>query len=226
MNPLWRAHRAVVDRARAGVRRWQDRTPSPHPAPVSASWDPRVLAGLIQPDNNTCGSASLVAMKMLRHPGYAELMLSAPDPQGVFAQATLGVLRTTNAGRDRSGRRQLPWPQIGGTRPAAMIRLLHSDEGFARPGVRYRNVVVDPADPTPVFEAITATVSGGEPVPLYVGDHRWMQHIVLAVGAEDRRLVAYNPAHGGFDVIEQAEFTRDEISVGPWTRPWLAILPR
>lgn len=165
-------------------------------------------------------------MKMLRNPSYAEMILTAPNPESAFGNAALGVLRKTNAGRDAAGRRQLPWPRIGGTRPAAMVRLLNSDEGFGARGLRYRNAVIDPRRPGQVFDQIVACLHSGEPVPLYVGDHRWMQLIVLITQADSDLLRAYNPASGGFDTITRTAFIADEIQVGPWTRPWLAILPR
>ena len=236
MKLLWTPLRVVVDRARGVVfqvqkshRLTSDFDALPRRSPPQGAKVTGLLVTfppLRQPDNNTCGSCTLVALKMLRHPWYAEVILSSPDPVQAFHQAALGVLRKTNALLDSRGKPQLPWPARGGTRPAAMVRMLHSHEGYGDPTKRYRNVVISPKDPTAVFDQIVANLANGEPTPLYVGDHRWMQHIVLVIEADAQRLTAFNPAHGGLDYITRDDFARDSIKVGPWTRPWLAILPR
>jgi hypothetical protein len=151
---------------------------------------------LVQPDRTSCGSSSLVMMRMLRDPAYAESILDDVAPASAFGNAELGVRRRTNAGLDARRRPQLPWPAALGVRPAAMIRLLEAPEGFGAPRRRYRNVVVDPAAADSVFDAIVASVRAGEPVPLYVGDGRWMQHIVLVVRSVGDRLSVYDPAAG------------------------------
>ena len=194
MKLLWTPLRVVVDRARGVVfqvqkshRLTSDFDALPRRSPPQGSKVTGLLVTfppLRQPDNNTCGSCTLVALKMLRHPWYAEVILSSPDPVQAFHKAALGVLRKTNALVDSRGKPQLPWPARGGN------------------------------------------LANGEPTPLYVGDHRWMQHIVLVIEADAQRLTAFNPAHGGLDYITRDDFARDSIKVGPWTRPWLAILPR
>ena len=147
------------------------------------------------------------------------------EPHDVaFARAARAVRRRTNALRDARGRLQLPWPASLGTRPAAMIRLLESPAGFGDPRLRYHNVVIDPADPDPLYDAIVASVRAGEPVPLYIGDHRWMQHIVLVVGADDDQIGVYDPAIGRGAGFTRDEFRRGELRVAGWRRPWLAIL--
>jgi hypothetical protein len=105
-----------------------------------------------------------------------------------------------------------------------MIRLLEAPEGFGAPRRRYRNVVVDPAAADSVFDAIVASVRAGEPVPLYVGDGRWMQHIVLVVQSVGDRLSVYDPAAGHEVGIARGEFLRGDLRVAGWRRPWLAIL--
>lgn len=233
MNPglLWRAERLVVDRARGVVARLQ-----PPPQPRSTQDGPLLLPAasmpldfvsehpLVQPDRTSCGASTLVMMRMLRDPGYAAIILGNHDPAVAFGHAALGVRRRTNAARDTTGSPQLPWPPSLGVRPAAMIRLLDAAEGFGAARRRYRNVVIDPAGAKPVLDAIVASVRAGEPVPLYIGDGRWMQHIVLVVRATHARLSVYDPAVGHEVIIAREEFLHGRLQVAGWSRPWLAIL--
>lgn len=231
VRAVWRAERWTVDRARAVVARIQ---PLPNPPPhhdgplqlsdAQAPLDFVASHPLMQPDRTSCGSSSLVMMRMLRDPSYAEVVLGNADPDTAFGNAALGVRRRTNAGLDANGGLQLPWPASLGVRPAAMIRLLEAPEGFGDPGRRYHNVVIDPADAGPVLGAIVASVHGGEPVPLYVGDGRWMQHIVLVVRASGGSLSVYDPAVGHEVDIDREEFLHGDMRVAGWRRPWLAIL--
>ena len=228
---FWRVERVVVDRARGVVARLQH---VPHPTTDRSG--PLLLAGamfpldvvadhpLVQPDATSCGSSTLVMLRMLRSPAYAAEVLGAPDRDAAFGRAALAVRRRTNALRDSRGRLQLPWPAALGTRPAAMIRLLDSPAGFGDPRLSYHNVVIDPADPDPVYDTIVASVRAGEPVPLYVGDHRWMQHIVLVVRVDDDRIGVYDPATGHETGFTRDEFRRGDLRVAGWRRAWLAIL--
>lgn len=228
---FWRVERWTVDRARAVVAQIQ-RLPQPrtrHDGPLLLRSAARTLGlvaerPLVQPDPTSCGSSSLVMMRMLRDLSYAEMVLDTPDPGAVFGRAALGVRRRTNAGLDAAGSLQLPWPASLGVRPAAMIRLLDAPEGFGAPGRRYHNVVIDPAGAGPVLDAIVGSVRAGEPVPLYIGDGRWMQHIVLVVRATEDSLSVYDPAVGHEVEIARDDFLRGEFKVAGWRRPWLAIL--
>ncbi len=228
---LWDAERWLVDRGRGLVSRFQvvRRPTGTPPGPLllaGGTFPLDVIADhpLVQPDATSCGSATLVMMRMLRSPAYAAEVLGAADRDAAFGRAALAVRRRTNAPRDAKGLLQLPWPAALGTRPAAMTRLLESPAGFGDPRLDYHNVVIDPADPDPVFDAIVASVRAGEPVPLYIGDHRWMQHIVLVVRADDDRIGVYDPAVGHGAAITRAEFRRGELRVAGWRRAWLAIL--
>ena len=174
---------------------------------------PALPGGLEQPDSTSCGSSVLVAMELL-------LRDSRIDTVRGFADSALAMRLQTNAALDRFGRFQLPWPAVLGTRPAALIRQLGNDWGH-----RWVNRVVDPFNPTRAYDAILATVAANTPVPLYVGEGSWMQHIVLVVGGTEDWLDIYDPACGEVLRRTRAQFETATLRIAGWDQPWLVILP-
>jgi hypothetical protein len=210
--PLLRALRHLV----ATVRRPPAPAPPRHPLPRNL---PAPLAQLArtplrQPDGSSCGSSVIVMLRMLREPAYAARVLSAVDPVAAFGEEALATRLRTNAGFDRFGRPQLPWPAALGTRPAALVREL---------GGGLVNRIVDPEHPDRAYDAI---VRAGEPVVLYVGEGSWMQHIVLVTRATPERLHVYDPACGQEVARTRADFERSRLRLGGWPQPWLVLLPR
>ncbi len=94
---FWRVQGRVVDRARGVVARWQD-----IPRPSAEPPGPLLLAGgtfpldvvadhpLVQPDATSCGSATLVMLRMLRSPADAAEVLGAPDRDAAFGAGRTG----------------------------------------------------------------------------------------------------------------------------------------
>ena len=162
---------------------------------------------------------------MLRDPMLAEEVLGSPEPEAAFARAATGVLRRTNAWLDARMRPQLPWPLRWGSRPAGLLRLLNAPEGYGAPGRHYRNRVVDPTDPGPMYDAIRAEVESGEPVLLFVGDRRWFKHTVLVVRATAEHLTVYEPTRGRLVRLGRPGFIAGEIDALGWRTAWLALLP-
>jgi hypothetical protein len=163
---------------------------------------------LRQPTRTTCGSSVLVVMDLLD--GGPAL---GPDPLAEFATRVRATIRRTNSWRDRSGRLQLPWPHALGTRPAALVREL---------GGGWVNRVVDPRHPDRAWEAMRAA---GRPVPLYVGEGSWMQHIVLVVAIDEHACSVYDPGCGDVVSRTRAEFETASLHLSGWDQPWLVILP-
>lgn len=167
---------------------------------------PALPVGLRQPDPTSCGSSVLVAMEILRGHTPAD-----------FAAAALVMRRRTNGLFDVRGQLQLPWPASLGTRPAALIRQL---------GGGWRNHVVDPWRPREAYDAIRGWVRSGQPIPLYIGEGSWMQHIVLVVAATSDHLEIYDPACGQVVRRTRAAFVAADLDVAGWDQPWLVVLPR
>ena len=243
MNPVavsralfWRGQRPVVDRARAcaqKVQMWRARNvaPAPQPdGPLAEDAARHVLEHLEhhrlpQPDRHTCASSAMVVLRMLRDPTRAEEVLGTPEPEVAFARAATGVLHRTNDWLDARRRPQLPWPLRWDSRPAGVLRLLNSPEGYGARGRRYRNRVVDPTDPGPMYEAIRAEVESGEPVLLFIGDRRWFKHTVLVVRATAEQLTVYEPTRGRLVPTGRPGFIAGEIDSLGWRTAWLALLP-
>ncbi len=199
----------------AAAQRW--RLPDAHPVtPVSNLNNPVIHTTgtpLRQPDRTTCGACVLVMMRLLAEPAVAAELLESADPVGRFAEAALATIRRTNSWRDRTGRLQLPWPRSLGTRPAALIREL---------GGGWRTRVVHPRRPGLAYDAILAA---GRPVPLYVGEGSWMQHIVLVTEIDAERFTVYDPACGHELRRSRADFETAHLDIAGWDQPWLVIQP-
>jgi hypothetical protein len=155
----------------------------------------------------------LVMMEMLGDPDRAAWLLGGLDPVRRFGDAARAMLTRTCSPVDRAGRLQLPWPRSQGTRPAALIRQL---------GGGWRNRVVDPREPGRAYDAILAA---GRPVPLYVGEGSWMQHIVLVTEADEGGFTVYDPACGHEVRRTRDDFEDARLRIAGWDQPWLAILP-
>lgn len=211
LHPLLLLARHLV----AVAQRWTAR----RDAPASGAWDRRPLdltrrIPLVQPDDTSCGSSVIVMTRMLRDPDYAASVVGAGDPAASFGAAALATRRRTNALVSASGRLQLPWPASLGTRPAALIRDLGGD---------FDNLVVDPRNPGTAYRWL---VEAEEPVPLYIGEGSWMQHIVLVTSASENEFTVYDPACGEELTRSRQAFETARLDLAGWNQPWLVIRPR
>ena len=86
--------------------------------------------------------------RMINDPAYAMYVATGHDPvTGVtdpgtgaqrFAREALAMHERTNAGTDRDGDRQLPWPRSWGTQPWALANEMSAAGGSGVPGTTYR----------------------------------------------------------------------------------------
>ena len=197
-----------------------DRTTGPGAgAPVRES----VLTGLAQPDQRSCGAASLVAARLLVDPAYADRVGTA-DPASGFARETLAAHRRVTGLLDDRGALQVPWPRIVGTPPWAVARQMSALRGPDLPPVDYDSHLAL-RNRGQMVTRMAATCSLGRPVPFYVGD-RWLpRHVVLAVGAETAGLRVYNPARGTVTLMRTGDFVAGTLRFGRWHKPWFVVLP-
>ena len=193
-----------------------------------------VRAGLVQPDQRTCGAASLVVARMLGDPDYAGWVetgevagrpTDARAPTRRFADEVLATHVRTNRWYDASGSLQVAWPRALGTAPWALAHELTVTGGTSGPGTSHRVQAVSPRRRGEAYDDVVAAVALGHAVPLYVGNRSLPRHVVLVVGGDDARLTAYDPATGGRVTVTRDAFERGELRVSGWSEPWFAVLP-
>jgi hypothetical protein len=184
---------------------------------------------LKQPDQTSCGSASLVVAQMLGDADYARRIIVGPgaplvleSTQQRFAEAALQMHQRTNAVTAADAALQIPWPKGLGTLPWAAARQLGS---FVM-GVPYRVLIVDPKRPADAFGVLVAAVRASHACPIYVGDELSPRHVVLAVAvpAADA-LTIYEPSSGLLQDWRQDEFDNRSSDIAGWNQPWLAVVP-
>lgn len=111
-----------------------------------------------------------------------------------------------------------------GTRPASLARLLATAGGAERLVAR-RSAVVDPRRAGESYDAVTAAVGAGWPVPLFIGNGVMPRHVVLVVRADDEQLSFYDPSCGQERRCSRVAFLDAGFDVAGWPVPWLALLP-
>ncbi len=202
--------------------------------PVMSDDVTTLLAGrLPQPDQRSCGAASLVVSRMVHDPGYAEFLATGRHPRtghvvdgtpaDRFRLECLSQHRRTNGPTDVRGRLQLPWLLALGTAPWALAREMSGSAGV--PGTTYRTVAFEPGDPGPVVDAVDAALRAGHTVPLYVGNALAPRHVVLALSATETGWRCYEPAAGRVVEAARGEVERGRLALAGWSTPWLAVLP-
>jgi hypothetical protein len=168
---------------------------------------------LRQPDQRSCGPSCLVVARMVLEPAYAE------EVRPRFDAEVLATHRGATGVRDARGAIQVPWPRALGTPPWAVAREMSGITGTPC-GWRLARWGREAA-----YERVVAGVSGGHPVPVYVGS-RWLpRHVVLALEADAEAIEVYDPARGTPRTVARAAFERGEMGVGSWNQPWFVVGP-
>ncbi|MDT9592070.1 hypothetical protein RDV89_03275 [Nocardioides zeae] len=200
--------------------------------------DPLTQQGsaLVQPDQTTCGSSSLVMAKMLNDPAYALWMQTGYDPATGetddrsfaerFGDESLAMHDRTNAATDRDGDRQQEWPDFLGTAPWGVSNEMSADGGSGVPGTEYGSDVVNPLSPGDSYDAIQAANESGHAVPLYVGDQWSPRHVVLVTGTDGDDLTIFDPADGRTTTVSRADFEAGTLGVSGWDQPWVGVVPQ
>ena len=182
-----------------------------------------LLSGLAQPDQRSCGAASLVAARMLLDPAYAG-QLAAGDGASVFARETLAVHLQVTGLVDGRGVPQIPWPRVIGTPPWAVARQMSALHGPGVPPVDH-DIHLALRNRAQLVSRMAAACASRRLVPLYVGD-RWLpRHVVLSVGRAPEGLGVYDPARGAVAPMRTSDFVAGTLGFGRWRKPWFVVLP-
>ncbi|MFN8189465.1 MAG: hypothetical protein U0R78_03325 [Nocardioidaceae bacterium] len=186
---------------------------------------------LVQPDNTSCGAASLVVAQAVLDDAYAELLVDGVHPGTGFAssggsavdrfrQETLAMHRRVTGLVAVSGRLQLPWPAAFGTPPWAVANQLSAR------GTPYGTHVVR-TSPESAYTLALPALERQVPVAFYVGDGWLPRHVVLGLGtAPHESLRIYDPAIGGVRVVTREAFASRALPFGRWSQAWFVVTPR
>lgn len=197
--------------------------------------DDALRAGLVQPDQRTCGSASLTVARMVTRPAYAEFIATGTDPEtGRTVPGTIGrrfqaealaLHPRTNGFLDAQMRLQLPWPRALGTAPWAAANEMTASCGV--PGSSYAARLIRPKRRGQAYDAVRDAARAGHPVPLFVGNSWSPRHIVLALppASSDDELLVYEPALGGRIHLRHSDFSAAQLALAGWSTPWFTVLP-
>lgn len=185
---------------------------------------------LVQPDNTSCGAASLVVAHAVLDDAYAGLLVDGVHPGTGFAalggsavdrfqQETRDMHRRVTGLVAVSGRLQLPWPAAFGTPPWAVANQLSAR------GTPYRTRVVR-TRPESAYALAVPALERQVPVAFYVGDGWLPRHVVLGLGtAPHESLRIYDPAIGGVRVVTRQAFATRTLPFGRWSQAWFVVTP-
>ncbi|WP_078699805.1 hypothetical protein [Aeromicrobium choanae] len=189
-----------------------------------------------QPDDTSCGAASLVVSRMLHDEPYAlwlatgyDAQADATDPTGFaerWATEVVTMHRRVTSLRDHDGDLQWPWLRVVGTSPWGAARQMTGTGGSGLPGHAYEARTLDPDDLGAGFDLVLAAVQAGHTVPLYVGDEVRPAHVVLVVRTRGDQLEVFEPSAGRMVRVARDAFAAGRFRLGGWSVPWFAVLPR
>lgn len=165
---------------------------------------------LRQPDQRSCGAASLVVARLVLDESYAARAVPR------FAAEVLAAHRGLTGATGPTGRLQVPWPRALGTPPWALARQLSGT------GVRVRWRLSRWSRPA-AYDRLLEGVRAGVPVPVYVGS-RWLpRHVVLGLAAHGDAVEVYDPARGGLTRLDRAGFVGARLGLGRWDVAWFVL---
>jgi len=185
-----------------------------------------------QPDQTTCASVSIAAVRALADPLYALGLTTGP---GRFDERLAAELRQIH---EVSTRGQLPgipptpwnragqWPHGLGTPPWGMTTLLNSYRDAT--GTKYRTQLVDDyagGNSAAALSAVESAVDAGTPVPIYTGDGV-PRHVMVVLGHRDATLQIYEPSSGQVVIVTEHDFTDGSMrAAGGWPHVSFVLIP-
>jgi hypothetical protein len=189
----------------------------------------------VQPDQRSCGAASLVVARFLGDPEYRKLLEggSVTSPRTVagdaalrerFKTETLTMHQRITGLADTSGKPQIPWPRKFGTPPWAVARQLSATLGADGTTTAYSWHVARTSLSTAYQRLLDATTAG-RVAATFIGSTWLPRHVVLVVGSAGATVQVYDPARGRLSSLDKVAFTGGRIDIAGWNVAWMVVTP-
>ena len=189
----------------------------------------------VQPDQRSCGAASLVVARFLGDPEYRKLLEggSVTSPRTVagdaalrerFKTETLTMHQRITGLADTSGKPQIPWPRKFGTPPWAVARQLSATLGADGTTTAYSWHVARTSLSTAYQRLLDATTAG-RVAAIFIGSTWLPRHVVLVVGSAGATVQVYDPARGRLSSLDKVAFTGSRIDIAGWNVAWMVVTP-
>ena len=189
----------------------------------------------VQPDQRSCGAASMVVARFLGDPDYRALLEggSLANPRTVagdaalrdrFRTETLAMHQRITGLADSSGRLQVPWPRKFGTPPWAVARQLASTPAADGTTTAYSWHAARTRLAS-AYQRLLDAAGAGRVAAVFVGSTWLPRHVVLVVGAAGATLDVYDPARGRVSPLDRVRFTGNRIDIAGWDVAWMVVTP-
>jgi hypothetical protein len=162
-----------------------------------------------QPDETTCGSTALMALRIDSDPIYA-LSLSLGQPPDDSGEAVKQRLRA-EAVAIHHHTTDLDagwWPESLGTPPGNMKDWVNAHVGFGGYGLEH-NVLGAPA--AEEMDAVVRAAQHGQPSILLIGDGTIPRHYVMVTGESADEVSVYDPGPGTTKTIPVADLRAGKV---------------
>ena len=168
-----------------------------------------------QPDETTCGSTALMALRIDSDPIYA-LRLSVGEPPDETAGAVEQRMHieAKNIHHETTSLAAGWWPEALGTPPGNMKDWANANVGFG--GYQLEHNLVGAPD-TAEMDAVVSSAQRGQPSILLIGDGPIPRHYVMVTGVSGDQVTVYDPSGGWLTTIPVADLrtgTVDALGFG------------
>jgi len=191
----------------------------------------------VQPDQRSCGAASMVVARFLGDTDYRRLLQGGTldNPRTVagdaalrerFKTETLAMHQRITGAADVSGKAQIPWPRAFGTPPWAVARQLSATPAADGTHATYSWHIAR-ISRTGAHDRLLDAGRAGRVSAIFIGN-RWLpRHVVLAVDATGAdALHVYDPARGQLHTLTRKAFLDGDIDIAGWDAAWFDVTPQ
>lgn len=167
-----------------------------------------------QVDNTTCGSASILMVRVMADPLYALYLTTGGSTDPSMAEPMQFKARLAAEEQRIHGSTNEVWPQRLGTSPWGLTSELNRYADATGTTYRWRLVVGTRGGGNPALRDAVTAVDNGQPVPVLIGD--WVpRHYVLMVGQDGSDLLFYDPSTAAVVRVNEQDFLKgDPMALG------------